>query len=207
MPLYLVRWPCFEVSLVKARNRRELTEILDEVEDPGAANIVEYTGPVYLDLDLSVNVEDRSPGGPQTKPEDLVLSGVDKLIGDLKNGVPFGRIRRASCDTGAEMMNQIFALAFPAVDALMKANRRDEEYDEEPDIDEAALVEALKKDLQPLLQYKWRAAQVERKDTPEAQLQRRLRITVSPDFLLPAQLRARPKRTKKARAPRPKKPR
>jgi hypothetical protein len=37
MPVYIVRWPREEVSLVRARYEQHLCRILDEIGDPGCA--------------------------------------------------------------------------------------------------------------------------------------------------------------------------
>jgi hypothetical protein len=52
MPLYLVRWPDFRASLLKADDESELVHRLDEVDDPGGCKWTEYRGPLWVDFHL-----------------------------------------------------------------------------------------------------------------------------------------------------------
>ncbi|MCC6528336.1 MAG: hypothetical protein IT373_37170 [Polyangiaceae bacterium] len=172
MPLYLVRWPGLSASLVRARNEDDLIAILDEVADPGGCTHTVYRGPVWIDFDIpvEVNLPERA-SGPGVAPV-----GVGEVeIGDVadlgayhmfKVGVPDG-------DSAAEMLDQIIGLAFPATANVM-ANL-DEAQDRRPEPNE--LRGALRRDLAPLLQHRWRHAQVARRTDPEATLMKILGVT------------------------------
>jgi hypothetical protein len=57
MPLYIVRWPGFRASLVKAQNEEELVDVLDEVADPAGCKWAVYRGPLWIDFDIPLDVE------------------------------------------------------------------------------------------------------------------------------------------------------
>jgi hypothetical protein len=57
MPLFLVRWPQMEASLISARDERELVDVIDQLDTPTACTWTEYDGPLWIDVDLNLEVE------------------------------------------------------------------------------------------------------------------------------------------------------
>ena len=174
MPLYIVRWPSFNVSLVKARNEDELVDLLDEVADPAGCRWAVYRGPVWIDLDLPLDVQwDETKGerSPRTK-DDAKVTGVEKLHDDH---VPY-EVSIGECDTGVDMHEAVTRWAFPNIQRVF-----DEREDEVPEL--AALRAAVKAELRELVQYTWRAAQVDRRSDPEAVLLRMLGLTAAPPWM------------------------
>jgi len=79
MPLYLVRWPTFAVSLIQARDEDDLRDTIDEIGDQSGCTWKIYKGPLHLDFKLGIDFEDKSdyksvPFKPSVKikaPEEL----------------------------------------------------------------------------------------------------------------------------------------
>jgi len=66
MPIYLVKWDNDENerALVRARDPKELADILDEVGDPSGAYWVVYNGPLWIDFttqEAEGSEEDEEP--------------------------------------------------------------------------------------------------------------------------------------------------
>jgi hypothetical protein len=57
MPLYIVRWPHLQASLIEAEDDEDLVYKLDEVDDPGGCEWALYEGPVWIDFDLPLRDE------------------------------------------------------------------------------------------------------------------------------------------------------
>lgn len=166
MPLYIVRWPTFCVSLVKARDEDDLVNILDEVADPSGCRWAVYRGPLWIDLDLPLDVRWDETKKKRSSPAEEApeVTGVE----DLQTGhVPYS-VSIGEGDTGADMRDAITTWAFPSIQRVFE-EREDEE---QPEL--AALRAAVKAEIQELVRYTWRAAQVERRDDPEAELLRAL---------------------------------
>lgn len=176
MPIYLVRWPTLKASLVRARDEAELTEILDQVDDPGSCRWKVYTGPLWVDIDLPVDVE-----LPADKPlskltvHDLELEGVEALRAEpLAYPRP---IPGSDAEDAGEMIRRIRAWAFPATSAVVDGEF--EAWDRrEGGMDRARLEAALRQDLAPLIAYLWRRESVEQDESGEAGLMRMLGVTV-----------------------------
>lgn len=172
MPLYVVRWPAFNVSLVRARNEEELLDILDEAADPGACRWAVYKGPVFIDLDLPVKPKWAEDAPSPLNEAEVELEGVEDLEADGDLFI----ISVADGDTASEMKSAIGRWAFPH---LMRAI---EEADELPPT-QKALVMALRAELREMIQYHWRAAQRDRRGDREAGILRALGLTVAPPWL------------------------
>lgn len=56
--IYLCRWPNGDVSLAVGRNRKEIDYILDEVSDPGAAEVSPLQGPFGVHFKLKETSDD-----------------------------------------------------------------------------------------------------------------------------------------------------
>lgn len=110
MPIYLVRWPRCEASLVRAKNEQELQFILDEVGDPGCARWTVYNGPLYIDLDL-----------PTKRVEGKELEWqVDADTFLTEEGVPY-RISFGETESGAQLKEAVTRWAYPHVHAVVEA--------------------------------------------------------------------------------------
>ncbi len=172
MPIYVVRWPEPLVSLVSARNEEELKFRLDEAADPGGCTWQIYKGPIWVDFELPVEVDigDREDKRRPLSPEDVKVD-----IGELARE-PWQLVPSESqaADTAYEMYNRLRRFAFPALQrALENAPDGDPES-----LDLEAVKAAVAEDMQPLLEYTWRQAQLEARDDPEAEIMRQLGVTV-----------------------------
>jgi hypothetical protein len=67
MPLYLVRWPDFSAAFVNARDEDDLVDQLDMLGHPGGCKWKVYRGPLHIEMDLPLEVQDKPdkrPGQP-----------------------------------------------------------------------------------------------------------------------------------------------
>lgn len=128
MPLYLVRWPTFEVSLIRAKDKRDLLETIDEIADPSGCTWKVYNGPLHLDFNLGIKVEDKSdykavPFKPRVKIN---------AASELHEGYKYAFEENHS-DTIGNMWDEITKTAFPHLWAhyepcfTTKPEKRDEE--------------------------------------------------------------------------------
>jgi len=172
MPVYIVRWPEPLVSLVSAANEEELMYRLDEAADPGGCTWQVYKGPLWVDFELPVKVD---IGARKDKRRPLSPSDVEIDIGALaQDPCQLVPSESQAADTPGEMYDRLRRFAFPALQRAL---------DGAPDGDpEAIAVETMKaavaEDLQPLLEYTWRQAQLQKRDDPEAEIMRQLGVTV-----------------------------
>ena len=105
MPLYLVRWPGLEASIVRADDEDHLTDILDEVASPTEASWTVYDGPLWIDV--SPGLEARREEGDGEK---WTVGGADKVAEQPWLGAV---MQDGDSETAAEMMEAIFEGAFP----------------------------------------------------------------------------------------------
>jgi len=172
MPIYVVRWPEPLVSLVSARNEEELKYRLDEAADPGGCTWQIYKGPIWVDFELPVEVDigDREDKRRPLSPEDVKVD-IGELAREPWQLEPSDSL---GADTAHEMYERIRRFAFPALQrALETAPDGDPES-----LDLEAVKAAVAEDMQPLLEYTWRQAQLEARDDPEAEIMRQLGVTV-----------------------------
>lgn len=172
MPLYVVRWPAFNVSLVRARNEEELIDTLDEVCDPGACRWAVYKGPVFIDFDLPVKPKWDEDAPSPLNDAGVELEGVEDLEtdGDIFNlSVPDG-------DAASEMKRAIGRWAFPH---LMRTIEEAGEFRPK----KKALVKALRAEVREMIQYNWRTAQRDRRGDRETGILMALGLTVAPPWL------------------------
>jgi len=172
MPIYMVRWPELRVSLVSASNEKELRHRLDEVADPGGCTYEVYDGPLWVDFELPVEVDlgDREDKRRPLSPEDVKID-----IGELAQDPSRLMLSDAeSADTGYEMCEQLREFAFPALHRVLE----DPPGGDREALDPETLKAAVTEDLQPLIEYTWRQAQLEARNDPEAELMKRFGVTV-----------------------------
>lgn len=172
MPVYIVRWPEPVVSLVSARDEEELKYRLDEAADPGSCTWQIYKGPIWVDFELPVEVDvaPREDKRRPLSPADVKVD-ISELTREPWQLVPTDSL---GADTAHEMYERIRRFAFPALQCTL-----DGAPGGDPDaIDLEALKAAVAEDMQPLLEYAWRQAQLEARNDPEAELMKRLGVTV-----------------------------
>lgn len=109
MPLYIVRWPRAEASIVRANNEEHLRDILDELADPSCARWELYDGPLWIDFDL--------PTIPAEVGGDRKVDA-DAALGD-DGGITF-RVGIGSTDTTEAMRTTIASWAFPRLQAVVE---------------------------------------------------------------------------------------
>jgi hypothetical protein len=159
MPLYLVRWPNLSAALVKASSEDELIDTLDELSDPTGCTWQVYRGPVWIEFDYPVSVEDPTSEGAKSVDE-LVVGDLSSLEEGLQPSIP-------DTDTGLEMAECIGAFAFPNTSPAVLQ-----------EVAEPELREAVRKDLERLVMANWQRQQIERGDAPEKVAARILRTSV-----------------------------
>jgi hypothetical protein len=172
MPVYIVRWPEPLVSLVSARDEEELKYRLDEVADPGGCTWQVYKGPLWVDFELPVkiNISARRDKRRPRSPEDVEVEL------DWHEHPPWELIpaKPDAGDTSGEMYDRIQRFAFPALDRVITSA---------PDcgldaLDPETVKAAVLDDMQPLLEYTWRQAQLEARDDPDAERMRQMGVTL-----------------------------
>jgi hypothetical protein len=104
MPLYLVRWPRFDASIVHAESESHLTDILDEVASPTEATWVEYNGPLWVDIQLGLQAEEKGNG------TDWTVQRVEEAAREPWLGAKFAS---SGSETEGEMLEAVFDAAFP----------------------------------------------------------------------------------------------
>lgn len=189
MPLYLVRWPALQASLVRARDEEELLDMLDEAADPGGCTYKVYKGPVWVDFALPFKIRDVTPDkNVPTEPSDFTVDPRPEFDGEpypsfLEPGLP-------GTDAVHDMCSRILRFAFPSLFKYMeKCDDADFSGDEESDEGEQypeALRAALVADLMPLVRHYQTRAAVQERDDLEAQMMKHAHVTV----MLPAMRRA-----------------
>jgi hypothetical protein len=118
--------------------------MLDEVADPGGCRWAVYKGPLWVDMDLPVRVDD-SLEGALGKPADAIrFRGVTKLLED-GGSVPY-RVSLGGGDTHGEMLDSVTGWAFPALHRVMSTT-----IDGPPERRKVAA--ALRRDVVELLRY------------------------------------------------------
>src|SRR5262249_27387135 len=127
MPLYLVRWPLLEASIIRARDESELMDKIDEIADPSLCTWRVYAGPLWIDFRLPVVDIDRKRSGP-LEPDDLVIDNPALAIGDLALEWPEGS------DSADEMDDQVRRMAFPHLTGAI--SQMDLDNDEPPSEDQ-----------------------------------------------------------------------
>lgn len=161
MPLYVVRWPNLSAALVRAEDKSELLDVLDEIGNPDACTWAEYDGPLFLDFELAAKLKideaGSDPSLPLT-PEQLRIEGVDKIASRAQEFVTI-----TPCEeTGEAMVEAICRFAFPATAAIY--------WGDAEDIDHGELELALREDAMRMVEYTWRRSHLYRSSDPDARL-------------------------------------
>ncbi len=114
MPIYVVRWPREEAALIRARNERELMDILDEVADPGCVRWAVYDGPLWVSFGLRMKPWQGDGHDVEVDTEALVdgvaTHGEMPLVVDRGEG-----------ETAWEMNQAISRWALPHLHAVVDA--------------------------------------------------------------------------------------
>lgn len=164
MPIYLVRWPSFKASLMRAEDEEDLLYLIDQAGNPDWCTWSLYDGPLAIDFHLPVewSVRNERPGEP-IAPDQIVIDDLGPLAGQYVIGTI-----TADVDVEEEsihMLHKIVEQAFPNVHAAVEYLFSDEGLELYPDgvLPEARLRDALHADLRPLLGASWRRAHLHRK--------------------------------------------
>ena len=164
MPLFLVRWQNLSCALVRAHNRAELLDILDELDNPEGVEIQPYDGPLFLDFTLATDrpVPLRDGAGHVATE---ALSERDIEIGDVRDlaAGAFPEVHIPETDTGSEMYHALLAGTFPHLHRVLVADRGDEETAEVERVEAATREEAM-----VLVRASVRLATIARSDDPVA---------------------------------------
>lgn len=67
MPLYVVRWLDERVSIIRAQSEEHLLELIDEFASPSECTWVQYSGPLWFDIELPFEWKLRTPVLPGEK--------------------------------------------------------------------------------------------------------------------------------------------
>lgn len=187
MPLYVVRWPGLQASLVRARDEDDLLDKLDEVSDPGGCTYKVYKGPVWVDFTLPFTIRDVTPHKRvPTEPADFTVDADPEFDGDLNPTVL--KPEMPGADSAYDMCAKVLQFAFPSLFRYME--RRDEQFDDTDDAEPPksperypeSLRAALVADLMPLVRDCQAVAALQERDDLEARLMKNARVTV----MLPA---------------------
>ena len=179
MPLYLVRWPSLQASLVRARDEDELLTTLDEVGDPSGGTYQVYRGPLWVDLALPFKVRDVTPDkADATDPSDFTVDAESDF--EIDHTYLNLRPKQASSETADLTSEKMVQFAFPNFARFLK--RRDDELggaDEHPDEEPypEALRAALVADLWPLVRHLQAQKAVSMQEGIEADMMRQMRVT------------------------------
>jgi ABC-type siderophore export system fused ATPase/permease subunit len=75
MSIYLCRWSNGDLSIACGKNRLAIEDVLDEVGDPGSAELTRISHPVAVHFHLKQNIANN-----ETVVDSLELEGVDELL-------------------------------------------------------------------------------------------------------------------------------
>jgi len=126
MSIYLVRWPGSSLSIIRAQNKTELMDIIDEVGDPVRCRIKEYRGPLFVSFNLKIDYKTGQDG--------------ETIFHDISNCLnsPELELTDDYGDTIYDMKNEILRFAFPAYHKYIK----DRDPEQEPDLRDELLCKA-----------------------------------------------------------------
>ncbi|HEU4735001.1 MAG TPA: hypothetical protein VFT22_44215 [Kofleriaceae bacterium] len=122
MALFIARWPDGSAWILEAESMPDVAEILDEVADPGACEVQEYTGPFAIEL------------RPVSQPQDGAIFEFSLTDGD----------------TAYDMQQALLEAAFPGLQVALDAAMGQESGGEPKDEDWAeAIARELDRELVP----------------------------------------------------------
>jgi hypothetical protein len=85
MTIYLCRWPNGDLSIACGKKRVEVEDVLDEVGDPGCAELTRISHPVAIHFRLKQNIVND-----ETVPDCLEFDGTDeRLFSEVCDVYPF----------------------------------------------------------------------------------------------------------------------
>jgi len=179
MPIYIVRWPDFSASLVRADSEEELEFILDQIGNPEECEWSVYEGPLFVNFQLPVrwNIRDERPGHP-VAPEQIVIDDV----GPMARGhvVETLELSLAEGDDGLDMGKAVLRIAFPKIHAAIERLwESDEGGAREGVVREADLRKALHAEIARFVGVSWRRAQLERKTDKVSTIAREMDLPTS----------------------------
>lgn len=187
MPIYLVRWPTLRASLVYARNRDELLDTLDQVDDPGGCTFQVYRGPVWIDFELPFRIRDVTPDKKiPTEPADYTVDPAENFTGELA-GLLAPDLPPA--DDVHEMCESVLRGAFPRLHAHIE-RERERDFAGPPEPPEAPpekyppeLRAALVAELEPLVRQIQAEHALHARNDYEAGLMKQMRVTTMLPFM------------------------
>lgn len=153
MPIYLVRWPNLSAALVSAEDEDDLLDTLDQLADTEGARWEKYRGPLWVEFDLPVKTkippadeEQAGSAAVETSRIEFDHADVYRLAGGsmpLELSVP-------TADTGFDMVDHIYQRAFPHLYKAVTKTWASE------DAADRGIDRALRKELELLIQARWR---------------------------------------------------
>lgn len=164
MPLYLVRWPNLSCSLVRAADKSEVHEILDELDSPAGCEISQYNGPVFVDFELPI--DRATPLDHEAMNSSKPLSDADIKLGDVADiaNKELPRARIPDVGTGFEMYRAMCAKAFPHLYNVLFA------VDDDKTPKRKAVEKAVRAEAMRLVRETWRHAQLKKSKDPIDQI-------------------------------------
>ena len=170
MPLYVARWQNLSCALVQADSVEHVHMILDEQDDTEGLRVFEYTGPVVFDITLPTNRP--TPIRQRAFESALPLSSDDIELGDVvaiaNRESP--RVMVPETDTGEEMLDAIYELAFPHLHATVAGFDLALMESEVPDAYLEKTRTALVREAELLVHHDWRRRGMAHSDDPAAWL-------------------------------------
>ena len=170
MPLYLVRWPNLSVSIVNAKDREHLVDILDEVDNPEGVEVWEYDGPLFIAITLPTDrptpIRSNATEDPNRPyaPEDIELGDLSRIVA---REIPDAII--PDTEAGLAMYGAILAQAFPHLFKVLDEQTTMDEHGE-LHVDPGKLEAAVREEAMMIVRQSWRWANVARSDDPEARV-------------------------------------
>lgn len=172
MPIYVVRWPDFSVSVVRADDEEALEDMLDEVANPDSCRWEIYEGPLWFDLDLPVQIREPDEQRVSTPNAKVQFRGIKALL--QSESLPY-KVSVGGGDTGYEMLDTITAWAFPGLHKLF--------FESLETPSRTVLIKALRRDVVDMLKYAWRHAHTQKRTDFEGALLQTLGLTRAPPWL------------------------
>lgn len=161
VPLYLVRWPDLSAALVSAANEDVLVDILDEIANPEGCTWTVYRGPVFIEFNLNATVGIDRKGEDRDRP----LEPGELRTGDVsricQRDVMSAAIPSHS-DTAYEMVEALTRTAFPALHKVVDTAGET--------IPEKKVRDALRQELDLLVQATWRHEQTKRRGDQDSRI-------------------------------------
>lgn len=118
VPLYIVRWPSLCASLINAVDEEDLVDRLAEVGDPDGCRWEQYLGPLWVDLELPVQLDHPSDESvPDGETVELAITGLERVDG---GGEPCYAASLGGEESCSDTVEAVTRWAFPSVAALYR---------------------------------------------------------------------------------------